>query len=184
MPNTLTGNLSIGIAWEQQKPLAGMPATVASNSLAKRIAWQTGAGLNQCDELYAAVRTLLAGSNETLDLAAGGLVNPVGDASITFARIKGMRIYLLGTADTASDGVTVGTACSGITLGGSGSTFLGPLGGTTPSFTLQNGMVFGWGTPTSAGFPVGAGSTDTLKVTNNDGAVAAVYEIVLFGSKT
>jgi hypothetical protein len=183
MPNTLSGSLTAGCQWNFQRPNPGQTPVISDESLSKKIAYTNGVGANQCNQLYSAVRTLAAGASEDIDLAAS-LTNLLGDLLITFARIKGFRILLMGTGDTAADG-TVGTACSSIVLGAAAANpWLGPLGGTAPTLTIQNGMFLEWATPSAAGFPVVAATGDILKVLNGDGAAGATFQLTLFGCMT
>lgn len=130
----------------------------------KQRALANGTGLLQGDKLYAAERTL-GGASEDLDLA-GGLTDPFG-ATLTFVKVRGIYIE----ADSANAG--------DIVVGGASATqFVGPFGAATHTIAIAPGD-FWQITKLSAGWSVGAGATDLLKVA---GASGYKYVIIIAGA--
>jgi hypothetical protein len=136
-----------------------------------------GAGANQFSEIYCAVRTLSASSNETLNLY-GSLTDPFGN-TISFARVKSITFELLTTSTGAS------ANASSITWeGGVSDPWVGPLGGTTPTVNVLSGGYSAFATPGATGWVVTSGSVENIKVVNNDSGNAATYRITVIGSTT
>ena len=180
----LSATIRLQTNWTVEKSTSGMSNTPHTQSIAKSIAFTTGVGANQCNQLYAATRTLAAGATENLDLA-GSLTDLVGQTSIAFARVKAIQVRLLSASETAADGTTVGTACSSITIGGAASAQAALFfADVSDKHKIYNGGFYAAACGTAAGVTVTATTADLLKVNNDDGAVAAVYEIVLIGAET
>lgn len=135
----------------------------------KTIVMATGTGTSQADRLFHDKRTLNAAASETLDFAAGGLVDAFG-AAFSPAKIKFLAIY-------------VNTATSGayLTVGGNASNQLATMFGD-----VTDKVEVGADSPliianTVDGFAVTAGTGDILKIENPSG-VAIEYEIVVVGT--
>lgn len=184
----LTAGLSFG--FRVKKAVVGSGPREQGYTYSLSIAFGTGAGAGACNELYAAVRTLAASTTEDIDLSAA-LTNVLGEAAVTLARIKAILVWLLSTSqsvgtEAVSGGSArvTGTACSSITLFGAASNpWQGPLVGATAKLTVDNGNGFQQTRNTAAGWVVD-GTHDTLRVTNDDGAVAAKYVLALAGAAT
>lgn len=181
--NDLTGYIEVNTNWSMTGPSTGRQPRSAADSVKKRIAWLTnGVGAGQCDELYSAVLTIVGAGTNNLDLS-GALANVLGDTGITFARIKAGLIWLRSTSDTTPDGI-VGTACSGITVGGAAANpWVGPMGGTG-AHSIRNGGHYSFGDPGATGWVVTAGTGDVYKIINNDAVISAIVDITLWGAKT
>ena len=112
-----------------------------------------------------AVALVLASSTpQTIGLQAlGSVTNNAGDTS--FATIYEVIVINLGTHP-----VTLGAAAS--------HPFLGPLGGTSPTFTVAAGAQVRWHNP--AGWTVTGGSNDQLKC--DPGSNAATLGIAIGGA--
>ena len=128
-----------------------------------------GVGANEADLVYSAQRTLGAGVSEEIDLY-GGLDDSFGN-TLNFARIKGF--YIKPKADNG-DTITVGNA--------SANGWPGFFGALTHTIVLPAGSVIMILAPDATGWPVTNASADKLKVVNNDGGAAAIYDIVLIGA--
>lgn len=157
--NTTTETLSITLA-----------STIANNTL------------GGADTIFGPiVRTLAGGANESLDFNGGGLTDHNGN-TIALARVKLVYVHLLGAAQTLVDG-EVGTAASSISL--TGNLLIGAgrpiVSGSKP---ILNGSTYLDVYNTAAGYTVTGGATDTITVTNNDGAVAADYLICVIGGSS
>ncbi len=154
-----------------EKAVTSLNPTTSQQGYQTALAMNTiGAGAGAFDQAYTAVRTLVGAASEDLDLY-GGLTNVFGE-TINFVRIKAISIELLAT--TAASSITVGAAAS--------HAWLGPLGGTTPTITIRNGGFYATGCTDATGFPVANGTTDVLKINNDDAAITATYRITLVGS--
>lgn len=128
-----------------------------------------GAGANQVNQVFSDTRTLTASSTEDLDLA-GVLTNAFG-ATVTFARVKAI---LVKAASGNTNNVVVGAAAA--------TQFVGFFGAATHTVAVQPGGAFLIVTPSAAGWPVTAGSTDFLRVANSSSGTSVTYDIVILGS--
>jgi hypothetical protein len=184
---TLTASLKIEMGWNAQLPVTGLQPRADQETQAPKQAYVQGAGAGAVNEVYWNVLTVGAGASTTLDLSAG-LADVLGQ-TFGFARVKAFMVWLLSTAttDTLVDG-TVGTACSGVTIGNAATN---PWAGTgypvsdqaTGTITLANGEKRGWARGDATGWVVD-GTHKSLKVLNNDGAVAAKLVIAALGADT
>jgi len=124
-----------------------------------------GTGSNQLDKVFHDVRTLTAGSNESLDLA-GSLVDSFG-ATITFAALKVLLIRNLSTTQT-------------LTVGNGSTPFLSWVGAAAHTVTIPpKGMLLL--VAPLAGFAVTPDTGDILKITNS-ATNPCDYQIVLAGT--
>jgi hypothetical protein len=180
---TLTGYLKVEMQWNGQLPVTGLQPRADQETQAAKQSYVQGAGVGAVNEAYWNVLTVGAGANTTLDLSAA-LTDVLGQ-TFGFARVKAFMVWLLAAADTLVDG-TVGTACSGVTLGNAATN---PWAGTgypvsdqaTGTITLANGERRGWARGDATGWVVD-GTHKSLKVLNNDGAVAAKLVIAALGA--
>lgn len=128
-----------------------------------------GTAINQANLAWHDQRTLAGGASEDLDLS-GSLINAFGD-TMSFARVKG--IYITADSDNV-DSVSVG--------GASSNTWLSMFGSATDTIKVMPGGVFCNFAPDATAFPVTAGTADILKILNDDGATAAIYNILIIGA--
>ena len=132
------------------------------------IQFAPGTGAGKADLVFADRRTLAASATENLDLA-GALTDPVGGAAV-FGHVK--AIYI--TAKLANtNSVVVGGAASNF--------FVGPFGGTTPTFTLPPGGALLLTHP-GAGWTVTASTGDLLKIANSSSGTSVQYDVVIIGT--
>jgi hypothetical protein len=131
----------------------------------------SGNGADQAEELYYADRTLTTGANEDLDLTGTFFQNDFG-ANITFTKIKAVLIESLAANTT---NITIGAAAA--------TQFVGWFGAATHTIILSPGDFFAIAKRGTAGWAVGAGASDLLRVTNAAGA-SATYRIIIVGTKT
>lgn len=178
--NTLTATISQGANITGSNNVAGLGAGPGSgNNLSKTDVFKqsiaNGAVLG-ADEVHEKLYTIVGAGTVTIDLTA---VVDLAGQTITFARIKFYRFHLLRAAETALDG-TVGTACSGVTIGNAAANAnLLDLGGTTPTMSLKNGGCKSHTDLSAAGITVDATHKNIL-ITNND-AVNTAQLLVTFG---
>jgi hypothetical protein len=128
----------------------------------------SGTGAGQADRRYVAQLTVPAGGSTTLNLSS--LLDSLGNA-IAFLRIK--RIYVE---------LTTNTNAASILVGGGTNPFVNWLVGTGAQVRVRNGMALFLGTcKDSTGYVVTPTTGDSFKITNEDGALAAVVNVGLVG---
>lgn len=158
----LAANYSPTTSFDFQSPTGGLPYN-------KQFLFTNGAGVNQCDRVFADSRPLNASTNDDLDLA--GVLTDVFGATLTFARIKGMLIY------------STPANVQNFSVGGATNPFVTWATGTTPAIVVRPGGFFMLVGPDATGYAVTPGTADILRIANGAGS-AITYEIVLFGSST
>lgn len=122
-----------------------------------------GSGADQIDELFHDTRAIAAAANDDLDLA-GGLTDAFGN-TITFASIKMLQIVNNGDTEIKIDQSVANDWSTAIAT----------------AITIPAGASIQLVNPTAAGWAVTAGTADLLRITNNDGSVAASYQIAIAG---
>jgi len=174
MATSLATGLKCALAWHSTKEL-GLGSVKDAHQLICEDSLANGAGLDQAEELWHDRRTLDPAEAEVLDLA-GGLTNAFGD-SVAFARIKGL--WLANRASAADAVLLVGGGADG-----SGdqawASWLGAAGNQVR--VGPAGLLLVWN-PAAAGFVVGAGTTDRLRIANLSSS-SLDYDIVLLGTRT
>lgn len=143
----------------------GLSSRSAQIGYQKTISLTNGTGANQINEVWDDVRTLTASSNETLNFHDGSLKDVFG-ASIVGTAIK--EVWIENTSTTGT-----------LTVGGATNPFLGPMGGTTPTETIQPGQFLHWPNATATGWAITGGSNDSLKLVNNDSGASLTYKIIV-----
>lgn len=128
----------------------------------------SGTGDNQADRVFSDTRTLAASATEDLDLA-GTLTNPLG-AAVVFAKIKAI---LIKAAAGNTNNVVVGGAAA--------TQFVGPFGAVTHTISVPPGGQFMISAP-KAGWAVGAGTADLLKLANSGAGTGVSFDIVVIGT--
>lgn len=132
-------------------------------------AWASGTGLNQADLIHRIVNgSIAASANTDLDLA-GSFSGVFG--TTTFARIKAV---VLKAPDTNTNNVVMGAAAS--------NAWVGPFGASTHTIACPPGGCIPLFNPTSAGWPVTAGTGDLLRLANSGAGSAVGYSILLIGA--
>jgi hypothetical protein len=129
---------------------------------------ESGTASGKADLVYHAQRTITASSSETLDFA-GSLTDSFG-ATLTFVKVK--AIFIKASSGNTNDVVVGNTAAT---------QFTGPLGGATHTIAVAPNGVLLVSAP-NAGWAVGAGSTDMLKIANSAGGSSVTYDIVVIGT--
>jgi len=127
----------------------------------------TGTVLDQADRMWHDNRTLSA-TSEDIDLA-GGVTDGLG-ASVTFVKVKCIAIF--NNSTTAGDNLTVGGAAA--------TQFVNWVGDATDKIVIGPGGCFLLWNPSLAGYAVGAGASDLLKV--DSGANEIEYDIIIIGT--
>lgn len=166
--------ISVSVGWNFQNVLTWANAVNSSNfSWSKTLANGTGAGNAQY--VYVTQPSIAASSSLNIDLA--GSVTDVYGNTITFAKIK--VIYVELTTTTAASTIDVGGASSAGFANWISSA--GTFATDQPKVRVRNGGIFFLGCTDGTGYAVTATTADILKITNNDGAVAASLNILIVG---
>lgn len=126
-----------------------------------------GTGLGKADIAFLDNRTLATATSENLDLA-GTLLDSFGQT----VNLQHVKVIYIRADPTNTTNITVG--------GASTNAFLGPLAGTTPTYTIPPGGFILWVHPTT-GWAVTSGTGDLFKVLNAAGA-SAKYKVAIFGT--
>jgi hypothetical protein len=124
-----------------------------------------GTTSGKSDRIYSDRLVLAASAATSLDLA-GSLTDFFG-STITFVNVRAMQFSLTGA--------------SSVTIGGAAATAFEGWVSTGGTVTIETGgALFIGGSATT--YPVGAGSTDKLKLLNNDSGVSATIDLVIVGT--
>lgn len=145
---------------------------VGALSYAKSQGYSSGAGASQIDRLFAAQRTIAISGTDDLDLT-GTTLQDILNQNLALVRVKLIAVY---AATGNTNNVVVGAAAA--------TQFVGPFGAATHTIAVQPGGSFIVLSPTAAGWPVAAGSTDLLRVANGGAGTTVTYDIIIGGSST
>lgn len=127
-----------------------------------------GSGSGQINKVFHDQRQLGPSGTEDIDLS-GALVDALG-VTLAFTAIK--AIYVKAAAANTNNVVIGNTAAT---------QFLGPFGAATHTLAVPPGGVFLVTFP-GAGWTVGAGATDLLKILNSGAGTGVTYDITFLGS--
>ena len=136
-------------------------------SLAEIMSFTFGTGANKANECVLDQRELAPSATEDLDLS-GTLKNAFGEL-VAFAKVKVLVIVNRSLLATMTIGNTAATQ------------FLGPFGAATHTITLPPGGVFAVARPDATGWACAAGSTDLLKILNDDAVNTLTYDVGVIG---
>ncbi len=155
------GVLAIG---SQSTTISGGPTHVDTSpvTVADQMTWLDGTAADQAGVVYHRVTALTAGMGSTIDMAGGGIVDVFGNA-FGPARVK--AVYIKNTSTTAAT----------LTIAGNNASICG-------GFTMLPGESFMRATGNATAWPVAAGTTDTITITNASGTLAAAYRLVIIGA--
>jgi hypothetical protein len=132
------------------------------------------------DLCYHTILTVPVGAPVDVDLQA--FVDIAGRTARSFARVKSIEFWLLGSDDTT--GGLTGNACSGVTVKPAAANgFLMFLAGTAPELTLGNGDNIEWKTRLPGGKVVDA-SHKVLTFTDLDGVIDGHLLVIINGGST
>lgn len=164
----LTTNINLGI-----KALLTGSADIADLS-APHIGqygatWSNGTVASTADLVWGDTNSLAGSATTDIDLA-GSLTGALG-GTVTFARVK---MILVTANPTNTNNVVVGAAAA--------TQFVGPFGASTHTVSVQPGGMFMVAAPGATAWPVTAGSTDFLRITNSAAGTAVIYTIMIIGS--
>jgi hypothetical protein len=166
---SLDTTLSLTIQSNMIGTATSFSTPTANAARAYTLALTSGTGADQADKVFYAQRTITASANDDLDLA-GVLTDPLG-ATLTFVKVKAILIV---AAAGNTNNVVVGNAA--------GTQFVGPFGAAAHTIAIAPGDMFLITKRGSAGWSVGAGSTDLLRIANSAGGTSVVYDIFIVGT--
>jgi len=129
----------------------------------------SGTGANQADKVWSDTRTITASGTDDIDLA-GVLLDAFG-AALTFAKVK---LIAVAAYAANTNNCVVGAAAA--------TQFVGPFGAATHTVAVAPGGFFCITRPDAAGWAVGAGASDLLRVTNSAGGTSVTYDVVILGT--
>jgi hypothetical protein len=165
----LDTTISLGIATSLTGTATAFSTPSTAASRAYTLALTSGTGADQADKVFWGQRTITASSNDDIDLA-GVLTDPYG-ATMTFVKVKAILIV---AAAANTNNVVVGAAAA--------TQFVGPFGANTHTISIGPGDMFLITRRAAAGWAVGAGSTDFLRIANSAGGTSVVYDIFIVGT--
>lgn len=145
-------------------------------TISKKQSYTVGTGAGQANLVYGNYLSIAPSGNTSIDLSS--LVDVLGRTT-NWTKLKAVHFWLVSTADDS----TYGSACSSVTIGNGTNPNGMFLSVNTTTFVLNNGEQLAWSTGSAGGITVD-GSNKTIKIVNNDGAVAAKVCVVLFGVGT
>ena len=148
-----------------------LTTSAAPHAIKRTISLATGVVADTADLIFSDQRTLGAGLNEDLDLA-GVLLDPFGLA-LTFVKVKMLYVFAAATNGAY------------IQVGGAVATqFVNWVADASDKVNVSAGGVLLLAAPNLAGYAVGAGASDFLRITNSDGGAGATYDIVIIGTSS
>lgn len=148
---------------------ADLAVPSARYEFATQVNLDNGTGLNAADRIYVDTNTLAASATTDIDLA-GSLSDALG-AALTFVRVKG--IFLRASAGNTNN----------VVLGGAAATqFVGPFGAAAHTMHVKPGGFLANITPDAAGWTVGAGASDLLRVANSGAGSTVTYDLMIIGA--
>lgn len=129
----------------------------------------SGTGANQADKVFSDTRTIAPSGTDDIDLA-GTLLDAFG-AVLTFVKVK---LIAVAAYAANTNNCVVGAAAA--------TQFVGPFGAATHTVAVAPGGFFAITRPDAAGWSVGAGASDLLRVTNSGAGTSVTYDIVILGT--
>lgn len=148
---------------------ADLSVPSANFNFASQVNLDNGTGLNAADRIYVDSNTLAASATVDIDLA-GSLTDALG-AALTFARVK--AIFLRAAVGNTNN----------VVLGGAAATqFVGPFGAATHTIAVKPGGLFAVVAPDAAGWSVGAGASDLLRIANSAAGTGVSYDVMIIGA--
>lgn len=142
---------------------------VSKLSFTRGTSLDNGTGTSQVDLIWSDTRTIAASGTDDLDLAGTALQTAFG-ANLTFVKVKLIAVY-------AATGNT-----NNVVIGGAAATqFLAGFGAAAHTYAVPPGGLFVVAAPV-AGWTVGAGASDLLRVANSGAGTSVTYDICMLGT--
>lgn len=167
MAQSVTGALTVRMHADETVT-NGLGSSSIPIEIQPAFSFVNGTGLGAMNYQFSNSYTLNAGNSRTVTLTLSALTDSLG-RSVPLAKVRAILVYL--TTTTSGSTMTVGNAGS--------NPFLGPLGGTTPTYTLQPGGVWLAVAPSAAGYTVTASSADQIKF--NSGSNDVTFQLFIWG---
>lgn len=166
---TLKARAWAGVGAHESKAL-DLGAAMADVGKRYTVRFTHGTGAGQADLAWSKTGTLAASASVDLNLA-GGLTDAFGNA-LTFANVKVLLV-------AARAGNT-----HNLIVGGAPTPFAAIFGGSTHTIVVRPGEVFSIfaGSGDATAYPVVAGSSDLLRLTNAGSTASVSYDVVIVGS--
>lgn len=164
-----------------------------SETFAQSLSLGLGTGAGDVDTIVSTVRSIGASGSDTITLstmAATGsptTINDIFGQAVTLARVRAILIQLLGPTDGASGQTATGpddpdpTDAASITIGDAASHPWTAVFSSTGTYTINNGGSWCHVDDTTNGLVVTSGTSEQLKIVNNDSGLAAIYRLVILG---
>lgn len=147
-----------------------MGTALVAHDATERLTWASGVAANQADVLWTDERTVTSGSTDSIDLA--GVLSGLLGGTVTFARVKAIRVRnsnAAGTANTTNISLTR-PASNGVPI-------FAAAGDAIPIHPGGSVLITA---PSAGGYVVTAGTGDLVDIVNAAGA-SAVYRIEIIG---
>jgi hypothetical protein len=185
--NSLSFTLSENVTWTGSQLTAGLGggptgSGTITNSFTLTKGTNTSSGNADCKFFGVYTVTYSGSTSVTLQ----NFTDITGYATNSFARIKYLRIWLLGASQYAPDGVTVGTTCTGVTVGGAYANpypfITTPLtnGTSTASFVINNASQYEYRDGSGTGLAL-TSTTNTVWLVNNSASSQAIILVEAVG---
>ena len=168
--STLTGEIRdrINLVNASASDLGEISDDVVSAANYPKWTVTSGTGDSQANLVFRDQRSLALSTSENIDLA-GVLIDSYG-TTLTFVDVKMLYVF---AAATNGGNIIVGGAAA--------NAFLGPFADATDKMKLPASAWLKWVAPID-GYPVTATTADILKIENDDGVAAGIYDIVIVGT--
>ena len=186
-----TCTASLGAAWTGvAKNILGSSNQLSMDSgniIPQTFGFKVGTSAGQVDTIINTVRSVAASGTDTITLssmtgtASPTTINDVVNQACVLARVRAILIQLLKPGDPVAVTDAAPTLASAIKVGAAGSNPWTSILNSTGTILIANGDSWGQITRSSAGLVVASGSNEQLKIANQDGALAAVYRLVILG---
>lgn len=181
--DSLTLTSASNLNWTSTKNVAGLQPSSNSTQANKNYAYTSGAtslAALGCNELFSSLYAIGSAATVTLDLT--NFTDIMGVSVTSFGRVKFWSMRLLGAADTAPDGLTVGTTASKITIGGLATNpFPFAFTNSSNAITVDNGGMWSQCLGSTQGITVAA-ARSAVQIANNDAVVSAQVLVVFAGN--
>jgi len=140
------------------------------------LAFDDGTGEDEVDLVWFDSISLAAGADTDIDLS-GSLTDPWGD-SVSFAKIRGLFIKNASTTDAE---IQFGGGDGGDGTNAWDTWITSTAADGSEAVKVPPGWTWGAAHTGTGGYAVTANTGDILRIKNNDGALAAIVEVVILG---
>lgn len=163
LSTTITARVQATLASALDLATASVP--LDSNT---RLAWTSGTGANQADQIWHDQRTIAASGSEDLDLA--GVLSSALGATLTFVELK--AVLVKAAAGNTNNVRVTRPASNGVPL----------FAAAGDGIDVPPGGILLWANPGDGDVTVTAGTGDLLTVANSSSGSSVTYDIVIIGT--